>query len=84
MLKWIHVVLRAVSRMDSWHSRACASVQTKKVKNKWGAAGEKYMKYIINTLTQHIHIKENVMLLTENKVRKFAINGKTCHMSTSA
>lgn len=51
----------------SWHG--LTSVETKKVKEKWGVAG-KNMKCTINILMQQICVKANIMLVSENNKSK--------------
>lgn len=51
------------------HGMAWTSVETQKVKEKWGVA-EKNTKCTINNLMQQIRIKANIMLVTENNKSK--------------
>lgn len=51
------------------HGMAWTSVETKKVKEKWGLAG-KNMNCTINMLMQQICVKANITLVTENNKSK--------------
>lgn len=51
------------------HSMAWTSVETEKVKEKWGVAG-KNMKCTINMLMQQICVKANITFVTENNKSK--------------